>query len=173
MAGATSSSYPVSRPSTNCAATGRAFAPGEPIVAALVTEPGVEDLRRLDFSRESWELGSRPGPPMRLFASWRCSYAPPDAKRKLRLSDDELLDLFHQLAESDQERQRGFRNVLALLLIRRKLLVYEGTVSGVLRVREATPAGTPHAPTIEVPEAKLDDESMAAVIEQLTEVIGE
>lgn len=142
-------------------------------MAALVTEPGTEELRRLDFARDAWDLGGRPAEPLRLFASWRCVYAAPDSKRKLRLGDDELLDLFNQLAESDQERQRSFRSVLALLLIRRKLLVYEGTTAGVIRVREATPAGAPHAPTIEVPEARLDDETMAAVIEQLTEVIGE
>lgn len=173
MAGATSSSYPVSKPSLACAATGKPFAAGDPLVAALITEPGSEELRRVDYSRDAWEQGARPVAPAVMFASWKGSFVPPDTKRKLRLTDEELLDLFNQLAESDQERQKAFRSVLALLLIRRKLLVYEGTRDGVLHVREATPAGVPHAPTVDVPEAKLDDETMAGVIEQLTEVIGE
>ena len=87
-----------------------------------------------------------------------------------------LLDLFEHLAASDQPRQRAFRYVLALLLVRRRILVYEGQQSSsegpVMRVREKRLAAETPAPIVDVPDPGLDDETTAAVIEQLGEVIG-
>ena len=136
MAGIFSNSYPIARSSGKCAATGREFVNGDHLVAALVEIPGQEDLARLDFAKDAWDAGARPAPPAVLFASWRATHQPPDAKKKLLLSDEELLDLFEQLAASDQPRQRAFRYVLALLLVRRKVLVYEGQRDGLMKVRE-------------------------------------
>lgn len=182
MAGIFSSSYPISRSTGRCAATGREFSVGEAIVAALVEVEGREDLQRLDYSVAAWAEGARPGTgakpgeAARLFASWRATHQPADTKKKLLLGDDELLDLFEQLAASDQPRQRAFRYVLALLLVRRRILVYEGQQSSsegpVMRVREKRLAAETPAPIVDVPDPGLDDETTAAVIEQLGEVIG-
>ena len=109
---------------------------------------------------------------MKLFASWRGTYQPGDTKKKLLLSDEELLDLFEQLAASDQPRQRAFRYVLALLLVRRRVLVYEGQQPGVMRVREKRLVAEVPAAVVDVIDPGLDDETTAAVIEQLGEVIG-
>lgn len=184
MAGIFSSSYPISRSTGRCAATGREFALGEAIVAALAEVEGREDLQRLDYSVAAWAEGARPGsgpgsslgsgsvPGTRLFASWRATYQPADTKKKLLLGDDELLELFEQLAESDQPRQRAFRYVLALLLVRRRILVYEGQQPGLMRVREKRLVAETPAPIVDVIDPGLDDETTAAVIEQLGEVIG-
>jgi hypothetical protein len=172
MPGIFSSSYPIARSTGRCAATGREFAPREPLVAALAEAEGREDLQRLDFSLDAWASGSRPTPPLTLFASWRATHQPPDAKRKLLLGDEELLDLFEQLGATDQPRQRAFRFVLALLLVRRRILVYEGQQSGVMRVRERRNAAEIPAPIVEVQDPGLDDATTAAVIEQLSEVVG-
>lgn len=176
MAGIFSSSYPISRSTGRCAATGREFALGEAMVVALVEVEGREDLQRLDYSAAAWAEGARPGmgqaAGMTLFASWRGAYQPGDTKKKLLLGDDELLDLFEQLAASDQPRQRAFRYVLALLLVRRRILVYEGQQAGVMRVREKRLVAETPAPIVDVIDPGLDDETTAAVIEQLGEVIG-
>ena len=176
MAGIFSSSYPISRSTGRCASTGREFSVGEAIVAALVEVEGREDLQRLDYSVAAWAEGARPGAGAKLFASWRATHQPADTKKKLLLGDDELLDLFEQLAASDQPRQRAFRYVLALLLVRRRILVYEGQQSSsegpVMRVREKRLAAETPAPIVDVPDPGLDDETTAAVIEQLGEVIG-
>lgn len=172
MAGIFSSSYPISRSTGRCAATGREFAPGEAMVATLVEAEGREELQRLDFAVSAWGEGARPGAGMRLFASWRATHHAGDTKKKLLLGDDELLDLFEQLASSDQPRQRAFRYVLALLLVRRRILIYEGQQPGVMRVREKRLAAETPAPIVDVVDPGLDDETTAAVIEQLGEVIG-
>lgn len=173
MAGFFSASYPISRSTGQCAATGQAFAPGEHFVAALVETEGSEELGRLDYSLGAWEGGSRPEAPARLFAHWRGVFAPPQGPRKLLLNDDELLDLFEQLATADRTNQIAFRYVLALLLVRRRVLTYEGTVEGVMRVRVKRPvAEQANEPIVEVVDPKLDDETVAGVIEQLGEVVG-
>ncbi len=142
-------------------------------MAALVENEGTEELGRLDYSVGAWERGSRPEAPARLFAHWRGVFAPALGARKLLLNDDELLDLFEQLATADRTNQIAFRYVLALLLVRRRVLTYEGTVEGVMRVRvrrlAAEQAGEP---IVEVADPKLDDETVAGVIEQLGEVVG-
>jgi hypothetical protein len=172
MPGIFSSSYPIARSTGRCAATGREFAPGEPLMAALVEVEGRADFQRLDFSLDAWSAGKRPTPPLSLFASWRATHQPPDAKRKLLLGDDELLDLVEQLGASDQPRQRAFRFVLALLLVRRRILVYEGQRDGVIRVRERRNVAEAPATIVEIPDPGLDDATTAAVIEQLSEVVG-
>lgn len=172
MAGIFSNTYPISRSTGKCAATGREFAPGEPLIAALVEVAGQEELARLDYSKDAWDGGARPAPPAVLFASWKATHQPPDAKKKLLLSDEELLDLFEQLAASDQPRQRAFRYVLALLLVRRRILVYEGQRDGVMHVRERRTVAEAPAPVVDVPDPGLDDATTAEVIEQLGEVIG-
>lgn len=172
MAGIFSSSYPISRSSGRCASTGKEFVTGDPLVVALVEVEGQEDLQRLDFSKDAWDAGARPQAPLTLFASWKASFQPADTKKKLLLSDEELLDLFEQLGASDQPRQRAFRYVLALLLVRRKVLVYEGQREGVMRVREKRTVAEAPAPTVEVLDPGLDDKTTGEVIEQLGEVIG-
>lgn len=173
MTGIFASNYPISRSSGRCAATGKPFAAGDHLVAALIEAEGQEDLLRVDYSKEAWDSGARPMAPYHLFAAWKAAYQPPDAKRKLLLGDEELLDLFEQLAASDQPRQRAFRYVLALLLVRRKVLIYEGQIDGVMKVRERRTAAEPPASVVEVIDPGLDDKTTAEVIEQLGEVIGE
>lgn len=177
MAGIFTGGYPISRSAPKCSATGRDFAPGEPIVAALVESPGSDELQRQDFAVDAWTQGARPAG--RLFASWRATHQPAESKRKLLLGDDELLDLFEQLAEAVEPRQIAFRYVLALLLVRRRILIYEGAAdlsSGpVIRVRIKRPGGAAanvDEPILDVADPKLDDQTIAGVIEQLGEVVG-
>ncbi|QOJ01279.1 MAG: hypothetical protein HRU70_12610 [Phycisphaeraceae bacterium] len=192
MSGLSSLSFSITKPTGRCAATGREIAPGEPYVAVLCESEGVAELSRLDFSKAAWDSGSRPLPPLSAFATWRAVQPEPNQTRALRMTDDELLDLFEQLASADQPRQRAFRYVLALLLIRRRRLVYEGTGhlghaehasgrgdgggggggGGVLRVRVRTPAGAAPAPVVEIDDAPIDPDTLNGVLEQLSEVVG-
>ncbi len=173
MAGLFSASYPISRSTGLCAATGQAFQPGEHFVAALVESECSDELARVDYLIAAWDKGARPEPPARIFAHWRGIFAPPDTTRKLLLNDEELLDLFEQLAAADRTNQIAFRYVLALLLVRRRILTYEGTVGGIMQVRVRRPIAQQAAePIVEVTDPRLDDETVAGVIEQLGEVIG-
>jgi hypothetical protein len=160
-------SYPVSRSGGVCAATGRAFAPGEEIVAALVEVPGSKGLQRIDYALTAWEGGARPAAPAAVFGFWRARFAPAASKPKPIMSDDELRDLFEELAEATEPRQIVFRYVLALLLIRRRVLRLMGSRPGVLLVLPKGVEGEPQPVT----DPGMDEAAVADAIEQVSQVI--
>ncbi|MBX3409043.1 MAG: hypothetical protein KF859_04075 [Phycisphaeraceae bacterium] len=170
------SAYPVSRSSGQCAASGRAFAEGEHFVATLCERPEPSaPLERVDFSLEAWEGGHRPAPPLALFAVWRSAYQSRPPTRKSLLSDDELVDLFENLAAATDPKQLAFRYVLALLLVRKRLLRLVSQRSarvdqpGALLVH---PRGTPpETPPIEVLDPGIDEAATADIIEQVGQLI--
>ncbi len=166
MSNVFSSSYPISRATGVCAATGRAFSSGERFVAALVTR--AEDFGRVDFSLEAWRSGARPAG---MFASWTTTFQPGVAPGRERLSDEEAAELFEQLSTPESPAQEAFRYILALFLVRRRLYVYEGSKDGIVTVRPWTRAGEAHAPVVEVREVPMNDDSLAQALEQLKELI--
>lgn len=172
MSSALGSTFTISRSTGTCSATSRALDSGERYVATLVERPGQPLLERLDFSLEAWEKGARPTPPLRLFGVWRATMFPPDAKKQALLSDPELLELFEELGGAIEPRQQAFRYLLALLLVRRRVLKMVGSDSGRLLVQPKTLANAPEGATIEVKDPGLTDEAIAQAIEQLGQVVA-
>ena len=139
--------YEIQRCTRCCAATGRELAPGEEFYSALVEE-GTE-LVRYDYSPEAWN-----GPPEGAVGSWKSQMPGPDARRMHWAPNDVMLHYFEQLDE--QPDKQDVRYVLALLLVRRRVMRLEETEHDeegreVLLLycprREATyrvPAVTPH-----------------------------
>lgn len=163
------SQYSVSRSSGVCAATGRTMQPGESIIAVLVEREGQTALERLDFSTDAWETGARPQPPFRPIAKWRTTHQTGDHKTRQLLSDDELLDLFDGLAEAQDNKALAFRYILALLLVRKRLLRCLDMRGQVMRV---LPKGVPlDQPALEVRDPGLDDQMIADAMEQLARII--
>ena len=173
----TGSSYPVARSTGQCAATGKAFAPGERYVATLVErQPDSGLFERVDFSVEAWQNGARPQAPLRIFGVWRANFQEQVAARKPLLGDDELLDLFEQLGEATEPRQISFRYVLTLLLVRRRLLRMMGTKARTaerpaLMLVLPRGVGADQQP-IEVVDPGLDEAAIAEVIEQVGQIIA-
>jgi len=181
----TGSPYEIVKSEPVCHATGDTLSPGDRIVAALVETPEDEPLQRIEYKAEAWESGARPQPPLRLFGFWRTVVPEPGAKKQGQplIAGDDLMDLFEQLGEDPESadaRRLAFRYLLALILIRKRLLSYEGGTpasvkngtSGVMRVR---PKGTPMPPEgpelIEVVDPGLDDETIGAATEQLGQIM--
>lgn len=103
-----------------CAETGRAIVEGEEFFSALF-EDG-ESFRRADYSVEGWS-----GPPTDSFCHFK-SRVPVKEKRKKLLVDNEMLvSFFVRLAEESELIRIQFRFVLALILMRKRILRYEGS----------------------------------------------
>lgn len=96
-----------------CARTGRPFAPGEPMVSALVREGG--SLERIDCIAEAWE-----GPPDGTLAWWRSLYAPKEAAGPTLAPPEVLLDVLEDLESRPEDA--ALRYLIALQLVRRRVL---------------------------------------------------
>jgi hypothetical protein len=164
--------YPHARSTGRCAATGEAFATGQPIMALLLETP--RGIERVDYSVVSWEQGSRPE--AGVIGLWRGVHQAEPAPRDALVSDEELLDIFESTngaaaSESDAKQLR-FRYVLTLLLLRKRLLRGVGT-----RIEHGQPVmlverkGQP-GQTITVIDPRMDEMAIAEAVEQVGQVLG-
>lgn len=97
---------------------------------------------RVDFCEACWNQGRRPeqlspaalglvdpGETARLamFSYWKTLVQPPQQKKKLLVDDSVLADVFQRMEGKTEPQEVRFRFVLALILMRKRLLKYEGT----------------------------------------------
>jgi hypothetical protein len=165
-----STAYQIGAGTGVCGATGRALVPGEPIVTALVELEDSEQLARVEYSAAAWEGGARPA---RMFGFWRGIVPEPNAKPRLLIDDDALLDMFDQLAEVTEPSRVAFRFVLALMLIRKRVLVCEDARDRTVLVRARGTARPPEGPAlVEVIDPGLHEDEIEAVIGQLDAVMA-
>ena len=125
-----------------------------------------------------------------MFAVWRARVPMAGEKRRLLADDDVLLEVFDQMTETvgsgsggqgggggGDGRAESFRFVLALLLVRKKLLVLERTTRDALFVRHRGVAKPPPAgdgpALIEVADPGLSPDDAAALAGALDVVMAE
>ena len=110
--------FDLQRPSRQCTVTGREFAPGETFYSALI--PAGATVLRQDYSAEAWQ-----GPPDDALGWWKSQVPAAEVKKNQWVPNDAMLELFEEL--TDQPERADVRYVLALLLIRRRVLRLEET----------------------------------------------
>ena len=110
--------FEVQRFSRRCCRTDRVLHPGEAFYSVLIAE-GAE-VHRHDFCEEAWE-----GPPDDAIGWWKSSVADADSKKMHWAPNDVILHFFEQL--EGQESKQDMRYVLALLMIRRRIVRLEDT----------------------------------------------
>jgi len=174
-----SANYSIGSPTRRCAATGRELGTGERFVAALVQHPDADAFERVDFAESAWVEGARPASPLILYGFWRGTVAEPGSKKRLLIDDQSLLELFEQSGEDQgeggpAEKDRlAFRFVLALILLRKRLLVQEGSRRGTMLVRQRGVPKPPEGPAlVEVEDPGLDEQAIARVTERLGAVLS-
>jgi hypothetical protein len=109
--------YELQRCTRRCAAQNRELKPGEPIYSVLI-RIGAEVVRQ-DFSAEAWE-----GPPPEAIGWWRAQVPDPHSGQTTWAPNDVMLQYF---LRSDADEQPELRYVLALLMVRRRVLRWEDT----------------------------------------------
>ncbi len=173
-------SYAIGTPSRVCAASGRALETGEAYVAALAQSLETEEFVRLDYAVEAWDGGARPARPLVLMGYWRGKLGVPGARPRMLIDDASLVDLFDQTQEMIEREpsaeREAFRFVLALILIRKRLLVVEKSKGGSMFVRPKGPrveGGFDESSLVEVTDPGLDAGTIAKVAEQLQGVLSD
>lgn len=171
MSGLSSAPYDLGRSTGVCAVTGEALTPGTEAVAVLVEREQDDQLERLDYSAEAWDRGERPA---RLFCFWRRRIPSPNERPKPFIDDDELVALFDQLQDAEQDRQIAFRFILSLILIRKRLLRHvgsktdaEGRAVSLLKRKGAAPDDGP----IAVIDPGMDESAIASATELLGQAL--
>lgn len=156
--------YSVSRSVGKCAASGRDIRPGEAFFSALF-EQG-ESFERRDYAAECWT-----GPPTDSFCAFRTKLADKPQRKNLLVDDDVLMQFFLRLRDADDGPKRNFRFVLALILMRKRLLKYDRTRrDGAAEVWELRGAkdGMQH----QVLNPRLDEDQVAAVTLELGSILA-
>lgn len=110
--------FEVQKFTRRCAVTDRELQPGETFYSALIPE-GADVVRR-DYCVEAWE-----GPPSDAIGTWKSEVPDPKARKVHWAPSDVMLHYFVQLQETAD--QADTRYVLALLMIRRRILKLETT----------------------------------------------
>lgn len=139
--------YDIDKPTGQCALTGAVLEPGEDYIATLVelTEAEIAErkaqleaegkaidamlalgLKRLDVSWEAWqEADQNQSRPERLFSHWKTVVAEPNVKKKVFVDDALLMNLLRRMEQETRPERLAFRFVLALVLMRKKLLRFD------------------------------------------------
>src|SRR2546423_1519238 len=111
--------YEVARPAGKCAVSGEPIAQGEKFMAALrETPPGFE---RVDVSLAAWPQFDQKD----VVGFWQATMPASEQKRKMFVDDEVLCDLFERLKDTTDPPKLNFRFVLGLILMRKKMLLYE------------------------------------------------
>ncbi len=146
-----------------CVNTGRKLEEGEEYYTVLFDDG--DSFRRIDYSLDSWKA-----PPEDCFCYFK-TRVPVKEKRKRLLVDDELLVNFFLRLEDETEPLRiQFRFVLALILMRKRLLRYDNsTVEDGVETWQMTLVRekTEHR----VVNPRLTDDQIDGVSQQLTAIL--
>lgn len=168
--------YDIIKTQDVCAQTGRAIGVGEEHIAALIETPEEEALVRVAYTLSAWAKGPNLPPGASLFGFWKRVLPEKDEQPKALVSSDEMFDLFEQLEEASEPRRIAFRYLLALMLMRKKVLLFEGATPargdepGVLLLRQRVKGGD--GQTYEVIDLGLDDETIAQAAEEMGQVMN-
>lgn len=114
------SEWDINKPLGQCFGTSRKIEYGEEYFGALVrTEEG---LQRRDFCADYWEH-EKPD----VFCYWKTKLPHPDQRKQLFVDDQMLMAFFERLEKETEQEKINFRFVLALILMRKRILKYDDT----------------------------------------------
>ena len=105
-----------------CSASGEALVAGQHCWSVLVEVDG--RLVRQDISSAAWT-----GPPENAIGHWQCEVPVDKDAGQRKLDPDSLLEYFVQLCESPNNLEMDYQYVLALLLLRKKRLILEDSIT--------------------------------------------
>ena len=162
-----SGGYDVPRPAGTCAVSGRTIEPGEKFFAVVRETP--TGLERVDVCPEAWgQFDHRD-----VLGFWQTTMPRPEQKPKKLFVDDEVLGtLFERLADTGEPAKLNFRFVLGLILMRKRMLVYEETrYDGGREIWSVRFKG--REDRLDLLNPKLDEQQVTEVSQQLGEILNE
>lgn len=160
--------YQISKLTGRCRSCNQELPVGGEFVATVHETP--QELLREDWCLPCWQ--ARPaGGNGDVIAEWRARVPARQEKKKLFVDDEVLVQFFQRLADSQEPERVCFRFVLALVLMRKKILIYDRLV----KLPDGRDAWNLHfrrgQEPVVVLDPKMDADSIAQVSRQLGEVL--
>ena len=129
-------------------------------------------FERLDLCLECWNGFDRAG----LLGFWRTTMPQPQAKKKVFVDDNVLCELFERMGSAEEAAKLNFRFVLGLILMRKRMLVYENN-----RVEGTAPQDREmwvvrfrgKEEKLDLLNPRLSEEQVVEVSRQLGEILNE
>jgi hypothetical protein len=156
--------WSILRGEKRCASCGKQFTENEGYFSALYDRK--TEFERLDFCAACWKGDTR-----EMFSFWRTRVPPKEAKRRLLVDDGVLVDFFQRLQGAEDELKVNFRYILALVLMRRKLLKFTDVRrgdSGETLVLESPRDKTSY----EVHNPQLDEEKIVRLTDEIGKILN-
>ena len=155
--------WQVEHPTGRCAITGRELEEGEEYYAVLF-EDG-ESFRRADYSVDGWD-----GPPEGSYCHFRTRIPIKEKKKQLLVDNAVLANFFVRLADEEDPSRVRFRFVLALILMRKRIVRYDTseTRDGQEYWRLTMPS---EKSTHEVVNPRLTDDQIEDVSRQISAIL--
>ncbi len=161
-----SQGYELGKPTGKCSLSGADIPPGEKFMAALRETP--MGFERLDVAMNAWPEFDRNN----VVGFWQTTMPAAETKKKLFVDDEVLCDLFERLKETEEPAKLNFRFVLGLILMRKKLLIYDGT-----RREDEKDIWALHfkgkEEKLDLIDPKLSEAAMTEVSQQLGQILNE
>ena len=154
--------FEVQRCTRRCAKTDRELLPGEAYFSALV--PQGSSVSRLDFSTEGWT-----GPPEGSLGWWQSRLPEANAQKAQWAPNDVMLNYFEELEQRPD--QADARYVLALLMVRRRILRLENTETDPAGVETLVLFCSRNDAEYRVPAALPSDERAAEIQNELARLL--
>ena len=159
--------YSFSKTSGQCNACKAAMV-SEQEFMATIREAGDEILRE-DYCLDCWQAQPRDRQ-TDLLGVWRARVPKPDEKKKLFVDDELLTNFFQRLEGAEEPAKIAFRFVLALVLMRKKLLVYDRmTKADGKEIWQMHFKGSDQVQQVINP--RMDEEKIARVSQDLGEIL--
>lgn len=157
--------FPIGRLTGQCARCGQALQPGQPYYAVIWHRD--TDYVRQDFDEACWTE-----PPADALGVWRARVpVPQERPRRQQIPTAVLMKVFERLGEAEGAEPHKLRFVLALLLMRRRLLRHLDTVrqDGYETWRMRRPADDMRFDVVSPP---LSSEDVDALSQQLLDLLS-
>jgi hypothetical protein len=156
--------YEVARPLGKCALCSKPIDPSSKYVAALGETP--TGFVRTDCCLECWPKHERKD----IVAFWQTIMPRPEQKKKIFVDDAVLCELFERLGTVTEAPKLSFRFVLGLILMRKRLVLYESTrIDGDREIWVVRMKGRDDM--LDLLNPKLDENQIREVSQQLGEIL--
>lgn len=158
--------YQVAKPLGVCHIRNQPIEPGQKFMAALRETPA--GFERLDISLDAWPEFDRKD----VIGFWQTVMPKSEQKKKVFVDDQVLCEIFERLADTTEPPKLNFRFVLGLILMRKRMIVYEDTrVDAGREIWQVRFKGRDDKLNLVNP--KLDEQQVMEVSQQLSEILNE